>query len=138
MTKHLFVFLGTFILGVVLALAVRAAWFKPYAEHSGHPAAPQYAAMVSNPSAPATTPAPAPTSADPHAGHASRGGSPAVVSSATVNTICAICGMEVDPELPTAIYQGKKIGFGCAVCPPKFAADPERYGPAALRNIKAK
>jgi YHS domain-containing protein len=49
-----------------------------------------------------------------------------------VNTTCAICGMPVDPRFPTATYQGKTIGFGCRMCPPKFAAEPERYGPAFL------
>jgi YHS domain-containing protein len=51
-----------------------------------------------------------------------------------VNTVCAICGMDVDPRLPTQQYQGKTIGFGCRMCPPKFKADPDRYGPAYLRN----
>ncbi len=58
----------------------------------------------------------------------------APVTDAPVNTICAICGMPVNPKLPTATYQGKTIGFGCKACPPKFAAEPERYGPAALKN----
>jgi YHS domain-containing protein len=49
-----------------------------------------------------------------------------------VNTTCAICGMPVDPKLPTATYQGKTIGFGCRMCPPKFQADPDRYGPGFL------
>ena len=60
-----------------------------------------------------------------------------VVGVKTVNTICAVCGMEVDPSLPPAMYQGKLIGFGCSACPLKFAADPERYGPHALHNMKA-
>ena len=51
-----------------------------------------------------------------------------------VNTICSICGMPVDPALPTAVYQGKTIGFGCRACPPKFAKEPDRYGPSALLN----
>ncbi len=55
----------------------------------------------------------------------------------TVNSICAICGMAVDPTIPPADYQGKKVGFGCRMCPPKFAADPERYGPSALLNVEA-
>jgi YHS domain-containing protein len=42
--------------------------------------------------------------------------------------------MEVDPDLPTAEYQGKTIGFGCKACPPKFKANPDNYGPAYLRN----
>ena len=60
-----------------------------------------------------------------------------VAGAKTVNTICAVCGMEVDPDIPPATYQGKLIGFGCSACPPKFAADPERYGPHALHNMKA-
>ena len=51
-----------------------------------------------------------------------------------VNTVCAICGMEVNPGVPTAEYQGKKIGFGCKMCPPKFKAEPDKYGPYYLRN----
>jgi len=51
-----------------------------------------------------------------------------------VNSVCAICGMPVDPRLPTIEYQGKTIGFGCRMCPPKFKADPERYGPSFLGN----
>jgi YHS domain-containing protein len=58
----------------------------------------------------------------------------APAAGAPVNTICAICGMPVNPKLPTATYQGKTIGFGCKACPPKFAAEPDRYGPAALKN----
>lgn len=54
-----------------------------------------------------------------------------------VNTICAICGMDVDPEIETAQYQDKTIGFGCAACPPKFAANPDKYGPFALLNKEA-
>ena len=60
---------------------------------------------------------------------------PAATASTTpVNTICAICGMPVDPKIPTAQYRGATIGFGCKMCPPKFAADPEKYGPAFLAN----
>ena len=54
--------------------------------------------------------------------------------SAVVNTACPICGMDVNPALKPATYQGKLIGFGCAACPPRFAKDPDRYGPSALRN----
>jgi YHS domain-containing protein len=42
--------------------------------------------------------------------------------------------MPVDPKIPTATYQGKTIGFGCKMCPPKFKAEPEKYGPLYLRN----
>lgn len=61
----------------------------------------------------------------------------AATAQAPVNTICAICGMEVDPDIATAQYQGKTIGFGCAACPPKFAANPDKYGPFALQNREA-
>ncbi len=53
---------------------------------------------------------------------------------AAVNTICAICGMPVNPKLGTIPYKGKLIGFGCKACPPKFKADPAQYGEAALLN----
>jgi hypothetical protein len=64
--------------------------------------------------------------------------SPAAGASAIpMNTVCAMCGMDVDPSLPTAIYQGKTIGFGCAGCPLRFANDPERYGPHFLAGTRA-
>jgi hypothetical protein len=147
MTKHLFFFLAAFAIGSVVALAARSALFKPYIDHSGHPASAEYAQMVDNSAAPAADPhaghgkaaqpalapaatpekAPAPA-ADPHAGHG------AMKAPATVNTVCAICGMDVDTSIKPASYQGKRVGFGCRMCPPKFARDPDRYGPAALRN----
>lgn len=105
--KNIFTFLATFVAGALIALVARAAWFNPHA-----------------------------ASADPHAGHAS----PASVAAKagekakTVNTVCAICGMDVDPGIPPADYKGHKIGFGCPACPPKFAKDPDRWGPAALKN----
>ena len=92
--------------------------------------------MVTNPSAPAADPhaghgapaIPAAAPGDPHAGHG------ASMPGATVNTVCAICGMDVDPAIKPATYQGKLVGFGCRMCPPKFAREPDRYGPAALEN----
>jgi YHS domain-containing protein len=51
-----------------------------------------------------------------------------------VNTRCAICGMPVDPSLPTLEYKGQTIGFGCRMCAPKFKADPDKYGPVYLKN----
>lgn len=149
MTKHLFSFVAAFVIGTVAALAVRSAWFDPHAGHSGHPVPADYAPMVNNTAAPTVDPhaghrentAPAPAampvkepastpapSADPHAGHG------AMKTSATVNTVCAICGMDVDTNIKPAVYQGQLVGFGCRMCPPKFARDPERYGPAALAN----
>jgi len=142
MKTHVFFFLAAFAIGTVGALAARSAWFKPYVDHTGHPATPDYSQMVTNPSAPAADPhaghpapaapppsaAPAPAPADPHAGHG------ASTTPATVNTVCAICGMDVDPTIKPATYQGKLVGFGCRMCPPKFAREPDRYGPSALEN----
>ena len=126
MTRSIFIFLGTFAAGALIALIVRAAAYNPHPGHAGHPASGgDYAAMVSNPLVPAS--APPATAADPHANHGPAAGQP-------VNTVCAICGMDVDPNLPTAEYQGRTIGFGCRMCPPKFKADPDRYGPSYLKN----
>jgi hypothetical protein len=112
--KPAILFLVTFLVGAALAFATRTALHKPYI----------------NPTPQAAPPAaPATPAADPHAGHTS-----AAAPSSTVNTVCAICGMDVDPDIKPATYQGKLIGFGCAACPPKFAKDPDRYGPSALRN----
>jgi len=132
MIRQTFVFLAAFVASALIALVVRAAMFQPHDGHEGHPASGgDYAPMVSNP---LTPPAPAQTtSADPHAGHGAPA-APAADSGKPVNTVCAICGMDVDPKLPTQQYQGKTIGFGCRMCPPKFKADPDRYGPAYLRN----
>ncbi len=125
MTKHLVLFIATFIGGALIALAARTALHKPFTAPTGHAENAAYAPMVNN-SSPAAAPAPfAPATTTPLASES---------AAKTVNTLCAICGMEVDPDLPTATYQGKVIGFGCKACPAAFAAHPERYGPAALRN----
>jgi YHS domain-containing protein len=140
MTRSLFIFLGTFLAGATIALISRTARHDPHADPVGHPAGGgAYAPMVSNPLTPAkagpadgasatTTPAPA----DPHANHGPR--PDAATASTPVNTACAICGMPVDPSLPTATYQGKTIGFGCKTCRPLFEAEPDRYGPSYLKN----
>lgn len=131
MIRNTFVFLAAFVASALIALVVRATMFQPHDGHEGHPAAGgEYTPMVSNPLTPA---APAAAAADPHAGHGAAT-APTADSGKPVNTVCAICGMEVDPKLPTMQYQGKTIGFGCKMCPPKFKADPDRYGPAYLRN----
>jgi YHS domain-containing protein len=123
MTRNIFIFLGTFVAGAAIALIVRAGAFSPHAGHEGHPAGGgDYAAMVSNP-----------LGGDARSATAST--APAKAAAAKpVNTVCAICGMPVDPSVPTVEYQGKTIGFGCKMCPPKFKADPDRYGPIYLRN----
>lgn len=109
--KSLALFLATFVVGAGLALGARTILHQPYA-------APL----------PAAQPAPG---TDPHAGHAQAA---APADAKPVNTVCAVCGMDVDPSIKPGSYQGKLIGFGCGACPPKFAKDPERYGPSALRN----
>lgn len=109
MIRSILTFAGMFLLGAFLALLMRAARFEAHAD----PAAPAGSSAAHPPAA-----------ALP----------PAAAAEKPVNTVCAICGMDVDPKLPTAVYQGKVIGFGCRMCPPKFARDPERWGPLYLRN----
>jgi hypothetical protein len=140
MTRAFFIFFGTFAVGALIALVARAALFKPHAGHDADASSGgEYAAMVSNPLAPAAgapqKAAPSPTNptpaADPHANH---GSTVAPAAPKPVNTVCAICGMNVDPKIPTMEYQGRTIGFGCRMCPPKFKAEPDRYGPYYLKN----
>ncbi len=114
MTRHIFIFLGTFVLGALIALAARTA------SHQPAPTAATGAPAIASPA----------VTADPHAGHSAA----AAPASKPVNTVCAICGMDVDPKLPTLTYQGQQIGFGCKMCPPKFKAEPDKYGPHYLRN----
>jgi hypothetical protein len=118
MTRHLAIFLATFALGAVIAVVLRAALHRPYQD--GHPAPP--------PAAP-----PAGPGGHEHAAPAPAA-SAAPASAAAVNTVCAICGMAVDPALGTIAYKGRQVGFGCRACPPKFKAEPEKYGEAALKN----
>ena len=144
MTRNIFIFLGTFVAGALIALVTRTAKFQPHAGHEGHPAGGgEYSGMVSNSVAPSTmapksaepatnsTAAAEPETANAHAGHGAAAHQAAVKP---VNTVCAICGMRVDPNVPTLEYQGRTIGFGCKMCAPKFKADPDRYGPVYLRN----
>lgn len=163
MIRHTFVFLGTFVFGALIALVARAAWFNPHADHKGAVPAGggEYAPMVTNPIAPAgATTASSPVTdavkspadphanhaakapaADPHAGHSAKSKNDKAAPAAdvkkaqtTVNTVCPICGMDVDPKLQPAEYKGKLVGFGCAACPPKFKRNPDKWGPSALRN----
>ncbi len=142
MTRHLYIFLGTFAIGALVALGARTASHQPH----GAPAQSQISDLKSQ------IPAKAHASADPHASHRSSSSAPSQISDPhsqvsdlksqisdpnsqiPVNTQCAICGMAVDPKLPTVTYRGKTIGFGCKICPPKFAAEPDKYGPLYLRN----
>jgi len=143
MTRNLFIFLATFVTGAAIALVARAAMFKPDAGHAGHPSGGgDYAPLVANTLAPAkAVPTPpsraeAASKGDEHAGHDIA--TPDAPANQPVNSICAICGMDVDPNLPTAQYQGQTIGFGCRMCPAKFKADPDRWGPLYLENAVSK
>jgi hypothetical protein len=131
MMRHVIIFVVAAAIGGLLALLMRSAVHQPYAEPAPMPssAEPHDHQPTTVPEAPASDPQK--PAVAPHAGHTSE------TAKMPVNTICAICGMDVDPELPTTAFQGKTIGFACLKCPPKFAADPQRYGPAYLRNEKA-
>jgi YHS domain-containing protein len=118
MNKSILLFLLAFLAGAAIALVIRTARYEPKA-------APEPAATV--------LPAVEEHSTHQHAEQQHAATSPAP-GGPTVNSVCAICGMDVDPSLPTAVYEGKTIGFGCRACPPKFAADPAKYGPYALKN----
>ncbi len=148
MTKHLFPFVASFMVGCAVALAIRSAGHRPHEGGAEQSTTPGYAQMVTNPVSPGggptaqpamlrtpdATPAAAPAAAtpalDPHANHPGA----SIMEPHTVNTVCAICGMDVDPTIEPATYQGKLVGFGCRMCPPKFAREPDLYGPAALEN----
>jgi YHS domain-containing protein len=153
MIRNIFIFLATFAVGALIAFGARAALHKPDAPVSEHTAK-EHAAMVSNPLTPASnaassgteskTPATVPATKSPatapgsdhHGQHAPAPAASAapMASKEAVNSVCAICGMKVDPSLPTLEYQGKSIGFGCKMCAPKFKANPDKYGPAYLKN----
>jgi YHS domain-containing protein len=148
-TRNVFIFIGTFVAGALVALVVRAAMYQPHDAHTVQPSEHgEHAAMVSNPLTPAAprqsnTVANSPAaSMNPSAGqshtHHEAASTEAAASGKPVNTVCAICGMKVDPKLEMLEYQGKTIGFGCKLCAPKFKADPERYGPLYLKNEVSK
>ena len=144
--RNVFIFIGTFVLGAAIALIARTAMYQPHAADDAHPTGGgEYSAMVSNPLKPVTSESAEPaakseptqtqTKATAHDAHDHDSGNPVASSTdAPVNDVCAICGMKVDPKLETLEYQGKTIGFGCKLCAPKFKADPDRYGPAYLKN----
>ncbi|MDX2187290.1 MAG: hypothetical protein SFV32_10180 [Opitutaceae bacterium] len=107
MKRNLILFVATFAVGAIAALAFRAATFEPHASAASHGNHASSEPVAEKPQAEAAKP---------------------------VNTVCAICGMAVDPSVPTAVYKGKTIGFGCRMCPSKFKSDPDHYGPYYLRN----
>ncbi len=116
MNKAILPFALAFIAGAVIALVIRTTQHEPYAQPARNPG-PAITAAASAQKEPAA-------SEHEHGSH----------QAAPVNTVCPICGMDVDPETPTALYKGQIIGFGCKNCPEEFAANPTLYGEAALQN----
>lgn len=113
MNKNHLIFAVAFVAGALAALAFRAARHDPYAAELPGKPEPMNQSAETGRVHQATTP---------------------TADEKPVNTVCAICGMDVDPKIPTARYKGKIIGFGCKKCPAEFAAHPDKYGPAALKN----
>jgi len=146
MIRNAFIFIATFLAGALIALVARAALFEPHTGHDGlTPSGVVYASMFTNIFSLTNTKVsqslqhspsayPHHVSQYPHAGHAATASGAEPAARKPVNTVCAICGMDVNPKIPTQEYQGKTIGFGCKMCPPKFTANPDRYGPSYLRN----
>lgn len=142
MIKNILFFGAAFVVGSVIALALRATRHAPYEGMSQVAQPPSSLQMVAN------SPATAATGQHQAAGHTaardSAGDSTSEDSTGdfaadprkgtVVNSVCPICGMDVDPSIPSAQYNGYLIGFGCRACPPTFSENPERYTSAALEN----
>jgi YHS domain-containing protein len=130
MTKSILLFAVTFAAGAALALGARTVLHTSDSVETPSPVAavavPPTAAGTHDPAQPKETAAPKKDPAAPAA--------KAAPAPKAVNTVCPICGMDVDPRLKPAEYKGHLVGFGCRACPPKFAKEPDRYGPAALKN----
>ena len=152
MSRAIVILVISFVIGAGCALIVRAGLHHPYAvtdaPMSSPPAMDAHAPvhLPAEPSTPASAlapvTAPKPSASAPPApvGALDLSGILALKPGKdTVNTICPVCGFEVDPTLPTSTYHGLVVGFGCRPnrCKEKFDAEPERYGPAALANRKA-
>lgn len=145
MTRNTLVFIATFAIGAAAGLAFRSAAHDPHEKAESHVATRETTPMVDN-APPRELTSPASSTGEGHGAHTARSTTqeahsahspPASHNTAdtkTVNTVCAICGMDVDPSLPTMEYKGKVVGFGCKMCLPKFKTDPDLYGPAALSN----
>ncbi len=137
--RNILIFVGSFVIGALLVLSARTARAQPFAPVA-EPAAMAPAAVPMPVAGPMPTAGPMPVaaSATPTAATTSTKAMFATAAmSVAENTKCSVCGMKVDPELPSTQWHGHTIGFGCAACPPKFAANPDRYGQAALENRKA-
>ena len=147
MKRHIVIFVVTFLAGALVAFAMRTVMHEPHATAAvSAPEMRPQSVMVNNALKPAVgkpsdgaqharhTAVPAAAAANVSEQHDHGATETSKPASEVVNTRCAICGMPVDPSLPTGEYEGKKIGFGCRMCPPKFKADPDKYGPYYLRN----
>ncbi len=147
------IFVICFVVGAFGALIGRAALYHPYSEQAQADATPSSMSGMDSPADNAENTSSAARAKSPsHADHGDKMSelsppSPddaVPMTAATqaektaVNTVCPICGMDVDPAIESMTYQGKQVGLGCAMCPPKFKREPDKYGPSALENRKAK
>lgn len=162
--KTVIAFIIALVVGAAITLVVRSALHDPHAGHTTPtaatpasaplPAAAPSAVAVPDPHAGHAPATPVKTGEDPHAGHApsavtapapkattpetatpeTTGPDATTPAPLTVNSICPICGMDVDPSLGIWHYQGKPIGIGCRACVNKIENEIDRYGPAALDN----
>lgn len=122
MIRNLIIFVVCFVIGAATVLVYR---ITTYHQHGKIAPVPTVAAT------PMTMPLPPPAAT---AASSASAPVPAAATGQPVNTICPVCGMKVNPQLPTATWKGRIIGFGCAGCLPRFQAEPDRFGEAALKN----
>ena len=123
MLRQVLIFVIAVGAGALLTLAVRSALHRPYDVKI-----PELPALTLPPSTPGASEKK--TSVETPVDHAA----PPLVK--PVNTVCSLCGMDVDPEIPHAIFNGQTISFACLKCPPKFKQNPGLFGPYYLRNEK--
>ena len=123
MLRQVLIFVIAVGAGALLTLAVRSALHRPYDVKI-----PELPALTLPPSTPGASEKK--TSVEAPVDHAT------TPLAKPVNALCSLCGMDVDPEIPSAIFNGQTIGFACLKCPPKFAQNPARFGPYYLRNEK--
>ena len=126
MTRHLVIFFACFLVGAVVTTVIRTSRHQPYGASADAQAMPGALSPPLTTAPPAMAPVTTPMATPPMMA--------AAASTTPVNSICAICGMPVNSAIPTSTYQGKVIGFGCKTCPPRFAKEPDKFGPAALAN----
>src|SRR5688572_33463444 len=111
MIRNIFIFVGTFIAGAVIALVARAAMFKPHAGHQGHPASgAEYTAMVSNPLTPAASNRAAGSTASSHE-HAAAAQS--ANEARTVDTRSAKAGAADAKAEDTGRSEERRVGKEC-------------------------